>query len=69
MIFDDLIVFEKPINENKISLSDVKTNFILDCIKDSQRKRLYFIKKQNGFKEIQPIKGNDNADGGAFCGR
>lgn len=68
-IFNDLIAYEKPINENKLALSDVETNFILECIKNSQRKRLYFIKKQNGIKEIQPIKGNDNADGSAFCGR
>ncbi len=68
-IFNDLIAYEKPINENKLALSDVETNFILECIKNSQRKRLYFIKKQNGIKEIQPIKGNDNTDGSAFCGR
>lgn len=51
-IFNDLIAYEKPINENKLALSDVETNFILECIKNSQRKRLYFIKKQNGIKVL-----------------
>jgi len=50
--FNDLMTYESTQKGNNISLSDIKTEFILNCIKSSQRKRLYFIKKQNGIKVL-----------------